>query len=169
MTITRDCGLMRLIVRILASTTGVVLITFTVTYYLTYEPAPEIRILWRAGIEPERRAELEHRFLLVNPHPFEDRLTYDLLDTSPGNVEALVHERDIADTDRVDRVGFTIPPDIPYGASWMWVGYRLPVLRTPGVIEGVVLISAIVLALSAGALVFERQKASRPPSAVTQS
>ena len=124
-----DDSFMRLIAPALAATSGIVLITFAVAYYLTYEPAPEIRILWRAGLEPERRAELEHRFLLVNSLPFEDRLTYDLLDTSRENVEALVHERDIQDSDRVDRVGFTIPPDIPYGSSWMWVAHRSPDTR----------------------------------------
>lgn len=150
---------MRLIARALAAaTTGLVLLTLAVAYYLTYEPAPEIRILWRAGLEPERRAELERRFLLVNPMPFEDRFTYDLLDTSRENVETLVHERAIQDTDRVDRVGFTIPPDIPYGASWMWVAHRLPVLRTPGVIEAIVLTCTIGLAVSVRALAIERRK-----------
>ena len=152
--------------RALLATTGLVLMTLAVAYYLTYEPAPEIRILWHAGIEPERRADLENRFLLVNPHPFEDRLTYDLLDTSRDNVEALVNERDIQDTDRVDRVGFTIPPDTPYGASWMWVAHRLPVLRTPGVIEIVVLTCAIVFAASFGVIVIGRRKASRSPDEV---
>ena len=148
-------------------TTCAVLVTFTVAYYLTYEPAPEIRILWRAGLDPGRRAELEQRFLLVNATPFEDRLTYDLLDTRLENVEALVNERDIQDTDRVDRVGFTIPPDIPYGASWMWVAHRLPVLRIPGIVNGVVVVSAIGLAASLGILVIGRHKPSRSPDEVT--
>jgi hypothetical protein len=154
-------------VRAVAVTTGAVLIAFTVGYYLTYEPAPEIRILWRAGLDPERRAELEQRFLLVNATPFEDRLTYDLLDTRLENVEALVNERDIQDTDRVDRVGFTIPQDIPYGTSWMWVAHRLPVLRYPGLVQGIVLACAIVLAASLGVLLIERRKASRSPDEVT--
>lgn len=154
-------------VRAVAATTGAVLIAFTVAYYLTYEPAPEIRILWRAGLDPERREDLERRFLLVNAMPFEDRLTYDLLDTRLENVEALVNERDIQDTDRVDRVGFTIPPDTPYGASWMWVAHRLPVLRIPGLVQGIVLASAIVLTASLGALLIEWRKASRNPDEAT--
>jgi hypothetical protein len=141
--------------------------TLAVAYYLTYEPAPEIRILWRADIEPERRAELEQRFLLVNALPFEDRLTYDLLDTRLENVEALVNERDIQDTDRVDRVGFTIPPDIPYGASWMWVAHRLPVLRIPGLVRNIVSACAIVLAASLGVFLIGRRKTSRSPDEVT--
>ena len=145
------------IARTAAVISSAVLLGLGAAYYLTYEPAPEIRILWRAGLESERQAELERRFLLVNPLPFEDRLTYDLLDTSRENVRALVQEGDIRDTDRVDRVGFTIPPDIPYGASWMWIAHRLPVLRTPGAIEGIVASFSVVLAVSAAALMKTRR------------
>ena len=154
-------------VRAVAATTGAVLIAFTVADYLTYEPAPEIRILWRAGLDPERREDLERRFLLVNAMPFEDRLTYDLLDTRLENVEALVNERDIQDTDRVDRVGFTIPPDIPYGASWMWIAHRLPVLRIPGLVQGIVLACTLVLAASLGVPLIGWRKASQNPDKVT--
>ena len=157
---------MCLIARAFAVTTGLVLMMLAVAYYLTYEPAPEIRILWRTDIEAERRTELEQRFLLVNAMPFEDRLTYDLLDTSLENVEALVNERDIQDTDRVDRVGFTIPSDVPYGASWMWGAHRLPVLRIPGLVQGVVLACTLVLTASLGALLIGRRKASRRPDEV---
>jgi hypothetical protein len=132
-----------------AAAAGVILLALGVAYYFTYEPAPEIRIRWRDGLDPGRRAELERRFLLVNPAPFEDRLTYDLLDTSRGNVEALVKERDIADTDRVDRVNYTIPFSIPYGSSWMWAAHRTSVLRIPGVVSGIVLVCAAVLVAAA--------------------
>ena len=166
MTITRGARRIASCVRTVAATTGAVLITLTAAYYLTYEPAPEIRILWRAGLDPERREDLERRFLLVNATPFEDRLTYDLLDTSRDNVEALVRERDIQDTDRVDRVGFTIPPDIPYGSSWMWAAHRLPVLRIPGVIGSIVVACAIGLTASLGVFLIGRRKASRSPGEV---
>jgi hypothetical protein len=134
--------------RALAVLSGCVLIAMGVAYYLTYEPAPQVRILWRDGLDPARKAALERRFLLVNPAPFEDRLTYDLLDTSPENLRAIRDERDIRDTDNIDREHATIPPQIPYGQSWMWIAYRLPVLRTPGVIRGILLASGAVLALS---------------------
>jgi hypothetical protein len=125
-------------------------------YALTYEPAPEVRILWREGVGEGRRRELERRFLLVNPAPFEDRLTYDLLDTRRANVEAIVRERDIRDTDRIDRVNFGLPPDVPYGTSWMWIAHRLPVLRIPGVVEVIVVTCGIVLASAIGVLIGRR-------------
>ncbi len=140
------------VVGALALLAAVTLATLGGAYYLTREPAPEIRIGWRDGIEANRRAELERHFRLVRPAPFEDRLTYDLLDTSRANVKALVNERDIQDTDRVDREHFAIPPDVPYGSSWMWIAHRLPILRNPGVVEGTVVTCAAVLALAIGAM-----------------
>jgi hypothetical protein len=133
--------------------TGIVatcmLVALAVTYSFTYEPAPRIAIRW-ADIQPARRQQLERRFLLVNPAPDRDRIEYDLLDTSRTNIEALVREPDVADTDRVSRDGFTVPLDVPYGASWMWAANRIPVLRTPGVIPAIVTlcVAAVAVALA---------------------
>jgi hypothetical protein len=89
--------------------------------------------------------ELERRFLLVNRAPERERFEYDLLDTSRGNIEALVREPDVADTDRIDQQTFVLPFDIPYGTSWMWVAHRTPVLRTPGVVPGIIVTCVVVL------------------------
>jgi hypothetical protein len=129
-----------------AAVAACALLALGTAYYLTHEPAPEIRVLWRSGITAERRAELERRFLLVNRAPYEDRFTYDLLDTRLENIKALVNERDAADTDGVGRVFYTLPVDFPYGQSWMWIAHRLPVLRIPGVVEGTVGVCALVVA-----------------------
>ena len=61
-----------------------------------------------------------------------------------------MRERDVADTDRVSRERFTVPLDVPYGTSWMWVAHRTPVLRIPGVIAAVVALSvaAVIAAIS---------------------
>jgi hypothetical protein len=124
------------------------LVALGTAYYFTYEPAPRIAVRWPPGIDAARRHQLERRFLLVNPAADRDRTEYDLLDTSRTNIEALVREPDVADTDRVGRERFTVPLDVPYGTSWMWVAHRTPVLRTPGVVGG--LAGACVLALVAG-------------------
>jgi len=104
-----------------------------------------VAIRWREGLSADRRQVLERRFLLVNPAADRDRLEYDLLDTSRANLEALVGEPDLADTDRVSRQGFTVPLDVPYGTSWMWLAHRTPVLRIPGVIPATVAFSAAIL------------------------
>ena len=134
--------------RVVGVIAACMLVALGAAYYFTYEPAPRIAIRWPEGIDPSRREELERRFLLVNPEPERDRFEYDLLDTSRANIEALVREPDVADTDRVSRERFTVPLDIPYGTSWMWVAHRTPVLRTPGVVGA--LVGVCVLALVAG-------------------
>ena len=134
-----------------------------VAYYFTYEPAPRIGIRWPTELEPERRQELERRFLLVNPGVEGDRIEYDLLDTSRENVEALVREPDVFDTDRVGREHFVLPLDVPYGTSWMWVGHRIPVLRIPGVVSAIVGFCAVAtVAWLTGELRRSRRRTVRP-------
>ena len=145
--------------RVAASIGALTLLALAAAYWLTYEPAPQIGITWRPGISEDRRAELERRFLLVNPGFENDRRLYDLLDTSRTNIEALIFEPDVADTDRISRPRYEIPFDTPYGQSWMWVAHRTPVLRIPGAVE-VVLGAAIVL-LVAG-LLGEARRRRRP-------
>ena len=116
---------------VLAAGVVVTALAFTGAYYLTYEPAPLVRVRWRDGVTAERRAELERQFLLVRPEPHEGRtISYDLLDTSRGNVEALLRTPEVEDTDHIDRAGSFVPFDAPYGESWMWIGHRTPVLRS---------------------------------------
>ena len=138
--------------RVTGMLAGCVLVALGITYYFTWEPAPRVAIRWREGVTPARRQALERRFLLVSPAADRDRLEYDLLDTSRGNIEALVGEPDIADTDRISREGFTVPLDVPYGTSWMWLAHRTPVLRVPGVLPAIISLCAAVLV---GALGFE--------------
>jgi hypothetical protein len=120
-------------------------------YYLTYEPAPEIGIEWRSGVTAARRDELERRFRLVNPHPQDHKVRYDLLDVRISNIEALVREPDVADTDDINRPDFTLPLTYRYGNSWMWVANRIPFLREPGVVEA--LVASCIVICAGGALV----------------
>lgn len=102
-----------------------------VTYWLTLEPAPRVRVLWQDGVTPEQRARLERTYLLLNGRDQlrEGSIAYDLLDTSPSNIEALVHEPAIADTNDIERNTFVVPFDVDYGNEWMWAAHRIPLLR----------------------------------------
>ena len=136
----------------------------TAAYLFTREPAPEVRVEWRQSVTPERRAELERRFLLVRPRPYEDALAYDLLDTSRANIEALVRERDVADTDGIRQRDFTLPADYTYGIGWTWLVYRLPWLRAPGVVPAIVGLCIAMLAGCAGIMMRAAgRRAVRPP------
>lgn len=134
--------------RVVGVIAACMLVSLGAAYYFTYEPAPRIAVRWPPGIDAGRRQQLERRFLIVKPATDRDRVEYDLLDTSRDNVEALVRDPDVADTDRVDRQRFTLPLDVPYGTSWMWVAHRTPVLRIPGVVSAI--LGVCVLALVVG-------------------
>jgi hypothetical protein len=149
---------MRTALWITAGTAALVLLALGAAYALTYEPAATIGIRWRQGLAPARQAELERRFLLVNRIPAGDRFAYDLLDTSQSNLRALVQERDVFDTDGISRQDATLPPDYRYGESWMWVAHRTPLLRVPGVVEGIVVACVALLIASAGVIVGSRRR-----------
>ena len=101
-----------------------------VVYWLTYEPAPSIRVRWRANVTSEQQAALERKYLLVNGRaPTGRSIAYDLLDTRHDNIKALVLDPGVLDTSDIDRDRFEAPFDLPYGDSWMWVADRTPVLR----------------------------------------
>ena len=151
------------VLRVVGVTATCILMSLGAAYYFTYEPAPRIAIRWPTDIEPERRHELERRFLLVNPAADGDRVEYDLLDTSRDNVEALVREPDVFDTDRISRERLTVPLDVPYGTSWMWIAHRTPVLRISGVVGAIVAVcAAATAAWLAGELRWSRRRTVRP-------
>ena len=125
-------GLRRRAARIATALAIGALASVGATYYLTYEPAPSVRVRWRQDVTPAGRTQLERTFLLTNrgAHEGSTRIfQYDLLDTSRSNLEALVTHPAVEDTDDIDRVNYAMRADCPYGESWMWVGHRIPILR----------------------------------------
>jgi hypothetical protein len=121
-------------------------------YWLTYEPAPRIRVLWREGIPPLQRATLERKYLLVNGRDAiaEGSLAYDLLDTRLSNIKALVDDPAVEDTNDIERHTYVIPFDVEYGIAWMWIAHRTPLLRDARV-RRVVVAALTMMALAGGA------------------
>ena len=128
------------------------LAAFGVAYWLTYEPAPRVRVLWREGLPAAQRAALERKYLLLNGRdPMSGgSLAYDLLDTSVPNLRALVAEPAIADTNDIDRNTLAVPFDVDYGGEWMWIAHRTPGLRDATARAGliVLLLSVAVFGLA---------------------
>jgi hypothetical protein len=125
-------------------------------YWLTYEPAPRIRILWRDGVTPQQRTTTERKYLLLNGRdPLENgSLAYDLLDTSRSNIKALVEDPAIADTSDVDRDTYIVPFITDYGNEWMWIADRTPGLRHAGIRTSVIV---ALLVLVVGGFVAARR------------
>jgi hypothetical protein len=103
-------------------------------YWFTREPAPAIRVRWRDDVTAPRQHELEAKYLLANGRSPQGRsIAYDLLDTSPSNVRALVLDPDVADTNDINRDTYEVPFDTAYGDRWMWAAHRVPGLRNASI------------------------------------
>lgn len=138
----------------MAGTGGLAALAFA--YWFTYEPAPAIRVLWAPGISVADQAALERKYLFVNrraPHPEEPRsLAYDLLDTSRSNIEALIKDPAIVDTNDVDDQWARVRLGTVYGERWMWVAHRTPLLRYGPVRRALVVLFTAMALLGVRAL-----------------
>lgn len=140
----------RSLCRWIAAAGGAGLLTLGVAYVLTCEPAPRVRIQWRADVTAEQQVALERTYLLVNPR---ERMpggstAYDLLDTRVSNIRALLEDPSIANTGDIDGSTYSIPFDTEYGIAWMWVAHRIPGLRD-GRVQVVVVVALSAMALGA--------------------
>lgn len=111
------------------------LTTLAFTYWFTYEPAPGVRVQWRDDVSLEYQTFLESKYLLtdrVGPDPDARRsFGYALLDTSRSNIEALVKDPAVLDTNDIeDKAGeFYVRLGTAYSDRWMWLAHRIPLLR----------------------------------------
>ena len=115
-------------------------------YWLTYEPAPRVRVLWRQDVTSEQQAALERKYLLLNGRDrfTEGTLAYDLLDTSRWNIRALVEDPAVADTHDIERDTYIVPLTTDRGGEGMWIAHRIPGLRDPPVRWAAIAILAVM-------------------------
>ena len=111
------------------------LTTLAFTYWFTYEPAPGVRVRWHDDVSLEYQTFLEAKYLLtdrVGPHPDARRsFGYALLDTSRSNIETLVKDPAVFDTNDIeDEAGeYYVRLGTAYSDRWMWLAHRIPLLR----------------------------------------
>lgn len=99
-------------------------------YWFTYEPAPGIRVLWKPEITLDQQEALERKYMLAARRaPLNGSLAYDLLDTTRPNIEALLKDPAVADTNDIDDEWMRVRLGTDYGDRWMWVAHRTPLLR----------------------------------------
>jgi len=124
------------------------LVSLRVAYDLTYEPPPSVRVRWRDFTTDARRAQLERQYRLTDPVAPEGlSYAYLLMDTSRRNIEALVKDPEVADTNDIDRRKFEIPWTTAQARNrYTWVAERIPGLRQPIVRWAVVSILAAMAA-----------------------
>ena len=108
--------------------TGLAILLFA--YWFTYEPAPGIRVSWRAGVTLDQQAALERKYMLSNRRsPLDRSIAYDLLDTRHSNIEALIKDPAVEDTNDIDDQWAQVRLGTAYGDRWMWAAHRTPLLR----------------------------------------
>lgn len=117
-----------------------------VAYWLTYEPAPRIRVKWRDGVTVPHQTLLEQRYLLLNRREplAEGSVAYDLLDTSRRNIKAIVDDLAIEDTNDIERHTYVVRFETDYGGEWMWIAHRTPGLRETGVQISLIAVLAVM-------------------------
>ena len=99
-------------------------------YWFTYEPAPGVRVSWRPGIALEQQEALERKYMLAGRQaPMNGSLAYELLDTTRSNIEALLKDPAVVDTNDIDDEWARVRLGTDYGNRWMWVAHRTPLLR----------------------------------------
>ena len=73
-------------------------------------PPPLVKVRWAASLDPAERAAREARYQLrLDSQHSERTWNYLLLDTSSGNIRALVTDPAAEDTDGIDRAAFAVP------------------------------------------------------------
>ena len=96
----------------------------------TLERAPEIHVRWAAGVGEESRGTLAERYLLEKPKDREGNTwTYNLLDTSRRNIQALVEDSEAADTHELDRDAFKVAETASRGDVDKWAVHQVRFLR----------------------------------------
>ena len=120
-----------------------------ILYWQTAQQAPYVHVRWAEHVSSASRDYLERRFLLAQPTYREGSTwAYDLLDTSQGNIRALVEHADVADTHNIERASYTIPADGPSGSRRAWAAYQIPAIRVVALLPAsirLLLLTAVTL------------------------
>src|SRR5688572_29317735 len=82
--------------------------------------APRVHVRWIDGIADAARFDLERQFVLVRGEPRDNSTwTYDLVDPSRRNVDAIVKHPSVADTHYINRDRGTVWRSAPRGTTLM--------------------------------------------------
>lgn len=125
-------------------------------HILTSGPAAVLAIRWQPATPGDARRAFEADHLLINAERRgPDNWVYDLLDLSSSNIESIVTDSRVADTQGVDRNAFVVNDDGPSDTAWTSAIARIPWLRNPAV-RGNLLLVLLALALPGGLILLRR-------------
>lgn len=96
------------------------------TKALTSSPAPAVHVVWQPWVDATERRQLETQFSLVNGvHVVDQNYGYDLLDSRPDNIAALVKHRAVVDTGDIDGHHNSLSAFGPRGESTRWMIHQV--------------------------------------------
>jgi hypothetical protein len=99
---------------------------------------PRVNIRWAAGVGEAERRQREMRHRLESPEPRDERTwSYELIESSPAAIEAIVKDPLVDDTHGIDRATFVVT-DGPREPWTVALQRRYPVLKMrplPGVLR----------------------------------
>ncbi|MGE3858348.1 MAG: hypothetical protein AB7G21_15450 [Dehalococcoidia bacterium] len=124
--------------------------------------APSIHVRYSAEVTDARRAEIERDRGLARGTRLEGRTyAYDLVDTRPENIRAIVEDPGVEDTHDLDRERYAVRPGAPAGETRRSQADDLPLLQDVSARRamGSSLAIAAVLAAVAAALTRRRPQA----------
>lgn len=144
-----------------------VLATLYIAFELTAGPATVVSVRWSPQTTAGERRDAQDTYLLWNGRDTGPvNSVYDLLDTSRGNIRALVNDRRVADTQGVDRTTFEPIAADASDEAITSVLARLPVLRHPRT-RGWFVLLLIVIALPGALAAVARAFTEERPFATT--
>jgi hypothetical protein len=119
-------------------------------------------VSWRPGVTLEQQEALEQKYMLSNRRaPMTGSLAYDLLDTTHANIDALLKDPAVVDTNDIDDEWARVRLGTAYGDNWMWVADRTPLLRYRWLRWGVIVTLAAMAATGLGTLLRPRNPQTR--------
>jgi len=132
---------------------GAVVITTAVAWGILSLAFPvervDIHVRWAPEVTDARRVELERRFQLRDREQ-TDRTTwsYRLADPSTGNIRALVQDKQVEDTDGLDRNRYRPKPEI----SWIRRQRTMVVFVASGILGAILflILPVLLISLTAG-------------------
>jgi len=131
--------------------------------------APRVNVRWNSDLGAQDRQRLESRFGLVRPTQTDGTTwRYDLVDTTHGNVAALVADPAVSDTHEIDRTLGEVAPGAPRGTTFVG-SQALNFWRVPPVPAALATASAAALLWPAVWLVLSGRQTRRRASFFTSA
>lgn len=139
-------GLLRHCLVYAARISALVIFVILIAFVATRDSAPRITVEWNSSTT--ERIQLERLFQLVDRQARTDEFyDYDLIDTSTENIRALISHAAVRSLQGVNIDTYRPLANGQKGRSRIWIGDRLPIIKTPFVAPILFMVLLVVLVI----------------------